>query len=37
MIRTYLFNGDVSDKTIDRFITKLPELAESSSEYENEL
>ena len=34
MIRTYLFNGDVSDQTIDNFITRLPDLAESSSEYE---
>ena len=34
MIRTYLFNGDVSDETIDNFLTRLPELAESSSEYE---
>jgi len=34
MIRTYLFNGDVSDQTIDNFITRLPNLAESSSEYE---
>ena len=34
MIRTYLFNGDVSDQAIDNFITRLPDLAESSSEYE---
>ena len=34
MIRTYLFDGDVSDETVDKFLTKLPDLAESSSEYE---
>lgn len=34
MIRKYLFEGDVSEKTLEHYACKLPELAESSSEYE---
>lgn len=34
MIRKYLFDGDVKENTLEHYATKLPELAESSSEYE---
>ena len=34
MIRKYLFEGDVKESTLEHYATKLPELADSSSEYE---
>ena len=34
LIRKYLFEGDVKESTLEHYATKLPELAESSSEYE---
>lgn len=34
LIRKYLFEGEVKESTLEYYTTKLPELAESSSEYE---